>query len=356
MQLRLVFLRTASRLTRGVFGTYRLKYQLWFVALVADQMARKRLMMLRFNADRRSLFFVLVYFCLLIGQWALEPRSLWLRVGLFLATCFFSFFGAVITHNTIHAPVFRSKSVNRVFQVILSLTYGSPVSSFVPGHNLSHHKFTQTEKDVMRTTKVRHDSNLLNMLEFVPRVAIAILRNDAVYVSAMKNHHRTWYRQFRLEQAVVLGVTALLFLLDWKKAIVLWMIPHLYAAWGIIGMNYLQHDGCDAMHTYNHSRNFVGRWVNWWTFNNGYHGIHHKMPGLHWSLLPSEHALQIAPFIDPRLDEKSLFTYMVRTFLWPGRRQTFDGRRVALPPLTGDDNWVPRPEETPEDLGAVAAG
>lgn len=313
-------------------------------------------MKLRFRADFRSLAFVSTYFALLITQWVWAPRALTLAVPLLAATCVFSFLGAVITHNAIHSPIFESRGQNRAFQVVLSLTYGSPVSSYVSGHNLSHHKHTQTSRDVMRTTKVRHESNLLNLLEFVPRVGFAIAKNDAAYASAMKTSHRAWFRQLRIEQVVVFGVTGALFLVDWRKALVYWLVPHLYAAWGIIAMNYLQHDGCDATHPYNHSRNFTGRLINWWTLNNGYHGVHHDTPGLHWSLLPQAHAERIAPHLDARLNEASFGRYLWRTFVWPGRRRMFDGRRVELPPVVPDQSWLPSPEETPEDLGAVGAG
>lgn len=311
------------------------------------------MMKLRYQADLRSLAFVTVYFSLVILQWWFAPSALWLAVPLFVATCFFSFFGAVITHNTIHSPVFESPRVNRVFQVILSLTYGSPVSSFVPGHNLSHHRHTQTNRDVMRTTKVRHNWNLLNMVEFAPRVAIAVMKNDAAYTKAMKDRHPRWFQQYRLENSIVLGSTVALFLLDWRKALLYWFIPHIYAAWGIISINYLQHDGCDMSHPYNHSRNFVGKFVNWWTFNNGFHGIHHMHPSLHWSLLREAHAREVAPHIDPRLDQKSLFLFICRTFIWPGKRRMYDGSPLVLAERGRDENWIPRPEETQEDLGAV---
>jgi len=311
-------------------------------------------MKLRFSADLRSLVTVLVYFALTAYLWIEPPDNLWLLGGLWIVVAIFSFLGAVITHNTIHAPVFTSRKANRVLQVILSLTYGSPVSSFVPGHNLSHHKFTQTPRDVMRTTKVRHEHNLINMLEFVPRVGIAIMKNDAVYTGAMRTKHRAWFRQMQIEKYTVLAVTVVLALLDWRKCLAFWVAPHLYAAWGIIGMNYLQHDGCDQEHPYNHSRNFVGRVVNFITFNNGYHGMHHKTPGLHWSLLPAAHIKHIRPYLDPRLDEPNMMAYLIRTFVYPGRRRTFDGKIVLLPPEIVDENWIPNPEETPEDLGAIA--
>jgi len=313
-------------------------------------------MRLRYAADIRSLAFIAGYFALVVYQWVLGPKSLWLALPLVAATCVMSFLCAVITHNAIHAPMFRSKSVNRFMQLVLSLSYGSAVSAFVSGHNLSHHRHTQSPRDVMRTTKVRHASNLVNILEFVVVVGIAIAKNDVLYAKAMRGRHRSWYRQYRLENYTVWLVTAGLFVLDWKKALVYWLVPHLYAAWGIISMNYLQHDGCDIEHPYNHSRNFVSKLVNWWTFNNGYHGLHHDRPGLHWSLLPAEHARLYSPFIAPELEQKSLVVYLVKTFIWPGRRVAYDGKPVALPPPVPDESWIPQPQETPGDLVAMTVG
>jgi fatty acid desaturase len=146
-----------------------------------------------------------------------------------------------------------------------------------------------------------------------------------------------------------------LLFLDWKKFLLYVLIPHQYAAWGIITMNLLQHDGCDENSEYNHSRNFVGKLVNWWTYNNGFHSIHHKHPGLHWSLLPQAHAEQIAPYIHPNLDQKSLLVYLWKTFVWPAKRVTYDGKPYEPPPAGEDEEWIPSPKETPDDvsLGAI---
>ena len=146
------------------------------------------------------------------------------------------------------------------------------------------------------------------------------------------------------------------FFISWKKALLYVLIPHQYAAWGIITMNLLQHDGCDEASEYNHSRNFVGRMVNWWVYNNGYHSIHHEEPGLHWSLLPVEHAKRIAPHIHPNLDQASLVLYILRTFFFPARRLNYDGSVMHLPDPGPDEDWIPAPNETPKDvsLGAIA--
>lgn len=312
--------------------------------------------MLRYRADIKTLVFVATYFALVAVQWRVAPHDLALAVPLFVLTCFFSFFGAVATHNTVHAPVFKSRFLNRVFQCVLTLTYGHPVSAYVPGHNLSHHKYTQSRKDVMRTTKARFKWHALNGLLFMPIVGRDIFAADLRYFKAMKNRNPPWFRQMTIEWIVFLGSMLALALLDWKKFILYVVLPHQYAAWGIITMNLLQHDGCDEDSKYNHSRNFVGKFVNWWTYNNGYHSIHHEEPGLHWSLLPAAHAERIAPFIHPNLDQKNFVVYLWKTFVWPGKRLRYDGTPLVLPERGEDEEWIPAPKDTPPDvsLGAIA--
>lgn len=312
--------------------------------------------MLRYRADVKTLLFVATYFVLVAVQWVYAPSSLGLAIPLLVLTCWFSFFGAVATHNTVHSPVFTSRGMNRFFQVVLTLTYGHPVSAYVPGHNLSHHKHTQSRRDVMRTTKVRYRWNLLNGIFFQSSVVKDVLFADMRYFKAMYRRNPPWFRQMILEAVVFLGTMGTLLALDWKKFLLYVLIPHQYAAWGIITMNLLQHDGCDEDSEYNHSRNFVGKLVNWWTYNNGYHSIHHLEPGLHWSLLPAEHEKRVKPFIHPNLDQPSLLAYLWRTFGWPGQRLRYDGKPVVLPDEGPDEEWIPSPKETPDDvsLGAIA--
>ncbi|NUP12783.1 MAG: fatty acid desaturase [Polyangiaceae bacterium] len=316
--------------------------------------------LMRYRADLRTIAFMAAYYGLVAVQWLMPSASVfdhgswWVATPLFVLTCFFSFFCAVATHNTVHSPVFEKRSHNRIFQVALTTTYGHPVSAYVPGHNLSHHKHTQTRKDVMRTSKARFSWHLLNGLFFIALVGPSIMKGESQYFKTMKQRLPSWYRQYQIEFWVLHLAYLALLLADWKKFLVFVFLPHKYAAWGIITMNMLQHDGCDENSEWNHSRNFVGKLVNWFTFNNGYHTIHHMHPGKHWSLLPDAHAREVAPHIHPALDQKSLLAYIVTTFVWPGKRMTYDGKPLVLPHEGPDENWVPKPEETKDDLGAMA--
>lgn len=304
--------------------------------------------MLRHSADIRTVAFVLTYFGLITAVYVID-LPWWAWAVLCPLLCLLSFFCAVATHNTVHTPVFKSRGMNSLFQAALTVCYGHPVSMYVPGHNLSHHKFTQQTRDRMRTDKMRFRWNLLNQLFFSFVVGPVIFGDNLRFAKAMRRVNPKWYRQFVFETVVYISFLVALALLDPVKAfgvlplkfIVFVMIPHQYAAWGIMGINFVQHDGCEGEHPYNHSRNFKSKLVNWFTFNNGYHGMHHMKPGLHWSLLPEAHEKELAPHIHPNLDRVALLPYLIEAYVWPGKRVTFEGEPLELPPVREDEDWMP---------------
>jgi fatty acid desaturase len=295
--------------------------------------------MLRYRANVRTLVILSVYALASLLAWVMSPHGLALLASMaFLSLS--SWLCAVIAHNTVHTPVFRKRWLNQAFQVWVSLSYGFPISEYIPGHNLSHHRFTQMREDVMRTTKVRFKWNLLNLLFFFPAVTPAILRTNAEFRRLDERRARRWRRQLLLETIIVWSVKIGLVLLDWRKALLLVLVPQLFANFGIVTINFLQHDGCDPEHPANHSRNFVGPILNFLALNNGYHGIHHLQPGLHWSLLPNAHATLIKPDLHPSLDQSHLGLYLFRTFVYPGQRLNYDGTPVVIRDEGPDRSWL----------------
>ena len=297
--------------------------------------------MLRYKADRRTLAVVTLYFIAAISPWFLwDSLTTWQIVLLVLINCFLSFTCAVIVHNTIHVPIFRKKSWNKVFQVILAFCYGHSTSAYVPGHNFSHHKYTQTPKDAIRTSKARFKINFLNQLLFFFLMSGDILKGELKFAAKMRTEKPAWFRQYLLEMVLVIGMKVVLLFVNWKCAVLFILIPHQYAAWGIVGTNYFQHDGCDETHEYNNSRTFTDKTLNWLLFNNAYHGAHHMKPGLHWSLLPAYHEEHLAPYVHPNLNRVSLTKYLFETHIYPAKRLDYLGNPIVLPAKVKDEDWV----------------
>jgi beta-carotene hydroxylase len=297
--------------------------------------------MLRFKADVRTLLTVGFYFGIAITPWLLWEEMSSLQIFLWvMANCVLSFICAIIVHNTIHVPIFTKRWMNKLFQVILSFTYGHSTSAYVPGHNFSHHKYTQSPKDAIRTSKARFRINLLNQLFFFFIMSGDILAGEIRFAKKMFHERPEWFRQYAFEMILVIGSKVVLLLVNWKCALLFVFIPHQYAAWGIVGTNYFQHDGCDENHLYNHSRNFIGKSINWLLFNNGYHGAHHMKPNLHWSLLPAYHAENLGPFIHASLDQPSLITYLFETHIYPAKRLDYLGNSLVLAYPVKDEDWV----------------
>lgn len=182
----------------------------------------------------------------------------------------------------------------------------------------------------MRTTKVYYKWHLLNGLLFFWHIVLTGSDDEKLYFEAQARKNRPIARQRRLEQVIVFGTMAVLLLLDWRRWVWFALLPQFYAKYCILSLNMLQHDGCDTSSKYNFARNFTDPILNYLTFNNGYHTVHHLYPGLHWSVLPQKHQELIAPHIAPSLEDPSILGYMFRTFIYPGVRLDYKGEPLVV--------------------------
>jgi fatty acid desaturase len=264
----------------------------------------------------RQIGIVAVYLGLLASMY-LVPAC---RNVLFLgAACYFSFLNAVVIHNHLHQGVFHSRRLNMVFRAVLSFGSLYPASANIPSHNLVHHHFDDDgQPDWAAPEHVAFKWNLLNLVHF-PNVA-----GPNTFAGVQRwmatNGKKDFVRQYLYENVFAFGLTALLLARDFWPALFFIVIPQLYGARCILRINLIQHDACDTKSDWNHSRNFVGRAFNWIMCNNGYHTIHHNRAGLHWSALDEAHARDVAPRIDPSLDEPSMVKYLLRTYLFTPAR------------------------------------
>lgn len=300
-------------------------------------------MFLCHREDRRSLW--IIGSLLLSQAWFFwtgsEPG--WLNVAILSLQ---NFCACTICHNAIHVPTFKPSYLdwcNRVWRCCLSFSFGWPVSFLVPGHNLSHHKFTQLPQDVMRTTRLGYRCNLLNLVCFVPTVLRGIGSDDLTYMV----RHAPSKLQFNVVLEALCCILLNCMLATQDFAVFFWavLMPGLAAKWCFISINFLQHDGCEMEDgkTLNFARNFTGDFLNYVTCNNGFHTIHHLHPGLHWSKLPLKHKKIVEGRNHPNLNQSSIFWYIVKTFLVPescgGGRRKFDGSLYHITQCEPSKRW-----------------
>lgn len=300
---------------------------------------------LHYKADTRTLLFVFLYYLLAYGgffafNYFYATAFYTLLIPWCILTCVFCFCTAVIIHNTVHTPIFIKREHNKIMQYVLSFCYGYSVSAFVPGHNFSHHKELESPKDAMRTSKARFKWHLLNQLFFFFLITGGALKYELKWAAKMKREKPAWYRQWLLESLSVNILKIALLFINLPAAVLFIWIPHFYALWALMGVNLWQHDGCDPNHKYNHSRTFTGKIMNWFCFNNGYHGAHHDRPSLHWSLLPEYHNEMIEPHIHPNLSVKNMPLYFWKTYIYPGKRVKYDNTPYVLAPKVPDEDWT----------------
>ena len=268
-------------------------------------------MRLKHSSDWRQLFIVFVYLSLLASM-VLVP---WCRnVGFLITACLFSFYVQTVTHNVLHGVLFENKALNRAFRFVLSFCGLFPVSSVIPSHNIVHHHFDDDgQPDWASPAHARFSWNLLNLLHF-PNIIGPITFAGISRWASVKG--RADYRRQSMQESIfAFGLTALLLAYDFWTVLFFVLVPQLWGARWFLRVNLIQHDACDTESEIDHSRNFGGKLLNWFSVNAGYHTAHHNKPGLHWTELPANHVKDVAPTMNPQLLQKSLLVYLARTYV-----------------------------------------
>jgi beta-carotene hydroxylase len=288
--------------------------------------------MLRHAADYRTLFWALVLFPLVpLLEYARPSTAPWLLpVNLYLA-----YSAGVLTHNHNHRAVFMHRRLNAAYSVWLSVFYGAPIFTWIPTHNQNHHRHTNGPLDDTRTWRYSNANTFFEAVTY-PLVSTRFQLPAIVqYLRRTRRRHPDRLPWLMAQVAAIPLAHAVLFALamrlrgwGWQGAetyFVAFGLPALFAPWALMFTNYVQHVHCDPLSEHNHSRNFVDPLVNWFLFDAGYHTVHHDAPGTHWSQLKSLHEHRLGQ-IDPRLNEHSIFSFCLKTYVF---RPLRDGFRAA---------------------------
>lgn len=270
--------------------------------------------MLKYQADLRTVLYMIMITSMFALQWHygfdIHSPYTWLVYVIYLH---FAVSVAVMTHNHCHINIWKIKTLNVLTDWWLTVFYGLPVFVWIPTHNRNHHRYNNREGDVTRTYRHSENNDLVSFVVY-PTVSGRHQMKESIipYMKDLKSKNPKQYTENWMQIAVLLLWMIVFFVWNWKKAILFVLIPQQVSQIVVIVFNYVQHVHTDEESDYNHSRNFWG--VNPFLFNNGYHTIHHERAALHWSEAPEAHKT-IAHLIDPSLNEKSFYLYVLRTYV-----------------------------------------
>jgi fatty acid desaturase len=244
----------------------------------------------------------------------LVPQFVALPPGLILITFVACCASHVVVHNHNHQPIFTTDSANVAFNLLATFARGHCASDVYVAHVLNHHAEQGRAGDWIRPSLGGEGHRLVRLARFIVRAAASMLR---------ERRRLGWEGMWRLpepfrtsivvEKIFLPCVIVALALHDWRAFLLFCALPWAGALAWLVGVNYVQHEGCDPGNAYGHSRNFTGAFTNWLLFNNGYHTAHHLEPTLHWSELAHKHR-SIAALIAVELNQPSAARYMLREY------------------------------------------
>lgn len=285
--------------------------------------------MLRYNADIRTLAYMVVTTAVFVLMWTMDS----VHPLLYVTYLFLSVAVTVIAHNHNHLPIFRKKLPNIITDYWLTVFYGFPAFAWVPTHNMNHHALNNKEGDYTITYRLTENNHLLMLLLYPTMSSMYQQKPIRDYLGNLRrNDRKKFWLSIGQYVALALWIVGGL-ILDWKKALFFIVIPQQFGLFSVLIFNYVQHVHADEESKWNHSRNFTG-FLNVLLFNNGYHTVHHERAGTHWSKTPELHAA-VADKIDPSLNERSFWWYIFRVYFLGIISQRFQTKSKRLERMAG---------------------
>ena len=287
---------------------------------------------LRYLADIRSLILVAIAYFLLYFP-LLHPLPNYLILIWITASSFLCFIVGVINHNHKHLPIFESSQINHLFNIILTLSLGRSATEIVVPHNYNHHVYHGNDNDWIKPQLAGRGPGIIRLPRYVFQSLINIAqRKRSLETKTLPDDQQ---KSLQREKLTLRLLILLLIIISPQKFLIFILIPWAIGIVSLLGINLLQHEGCQPENRYRNSRNFTSNLGNWLFFNNGYHTIHHLRPTLHWSLLKTAHQRIVKPRLSPELEVKSILKYLLFDYFF--QNSPFRNSKT----LTSPANLVP---------------
>jgi len=225
-------------------------------------------------------------------QWWIGAIYLALAFAIFIPPCI------LMLHNTSHRPLFKGafRFMNGYVPRVLSPFFGQTPDTYFCHHLGMHHPENNLKDDLSSTMKYERD-NALHFLHYF----------GVFFFTGMVALPRYLWRKGRkrLAMRAVVGeltgyaVMGLLLYINWRAAVVVFVIPFAMVRFLMMCGNWGQHAFIDAArpeNPYVNSITCINVSYNRRCFNDGYHIGHHVKANRHWTEMPGDFEANIARY------------------------------------------------------------
>lgn len=267
----------------------------------------------------------------------------WWRAALQIALVLW-FVGPYILmlHNTSHRKFFKTKYAffNHYIPWVLGPFFGESPDTYFAHHIGMHHPENNLEEDLSTTLPYVRDS-VWGFTQYFCRFFFGVLIELPQYFIRKKRISLAW--KGVVGELLFFAMVAGLCFLDWKSTVGVFVVPYLFARFGMMAGNWGQHafvakeapECC-----YRNSITCINSAYNRRCFNDGYHIGHHVKQTRHWTEMPKDFTDNIAVYAEKKaIVFEGIDFFMVWLFLMLKRYDILARKMVDLggEPMTHEE-------------------
>jgi fatty acid desaturase len=254
--------------------------------------------LLRYSADWLPVSMVMASFALHLAIFWWAPT--WLALVALPPVVALSTMVAAFNHHHQHVNVFKSRVLNRLYDLVLAVQTGVGPYTWVLHHNLGHHKNYLNQPPCANPDEshwTRADGSQMGRIEYTFHTFF----HHQVDVYRIGKRHPKVFAHYLAMKVPCYALVVLGFYLNPLNYLLVFFIPSLLTLAHTCWATYEHHAGFAADDHVKASVNREHSLFNLLTCNLGLHTAHHMKPGLHWSELPTLHRR-----IRPEIPEQQL--------------------------------------------------
>ncbi|WP_225728268.1 MULTISPECIES: fatty acid desaturase [unclassified Nocardia] len=194
-----------------------------------------------------------------------------------------------VLHMHTHRPLFVSRRANRVVDLMCCLPATLTAAEMREVHVLNHHRFNDGPGDV--TSTEGRDSGLRAVWYWFRYGTVVKSHTVRMIFAANPSDNRRKRRyQFIIDLTLTLAVAVgICYVAGWERFLLFWFVPFLITQVNSGYFAWLTHAPARGYaDDPSKSLNTAGNILNFFIFNQGYHSVHHRYPGVHWSQIPEK--------------------------------------------------------------------